>query len=175
MYRVLLVLCFAVAQLVFGQSQNGSISGVVTDNSGAVVPQAKVTLVSTERNVTSVVETDSQGRYSFPSLLPATYDLSVDAAGFKGYVQRGILLLANQTSRIDATLQVGDASTKVEVTADVAQLNLDNGTKQEGVAPAVIKQLRPERRRTQCSLSAFCPASTPARARRHSTPASTAA
>ncbi|HVT93053.1 MAG TPA: TonB-dependent receptor [Bryobacteraceae bacterium] len=141
MYRVLLVLCFAVAQLVFGQSQNGSISGVVTDNSGAVVPQAKVTLVSTERNVTSVVETDSQGRYSFPSLLPATYDLSVDAAGFKGYVQRGILLLANQTSRIDATLQVGDASTKVEVTADVAQLNLDNGTKQEGVAPAVIKQL----------------------------------
>ena len=145
------ILCILLAPAAFSQSQNGSISGQVTDNSGAVVPQAKATLVSTERNISSVVQTDTEGRYSFPSLLPGTYDLTVDAAGFKGYVQRGIVLLANQAARVDASLQVGDAATKVEVTADVAQLNFDNGAKQEGVAPRSSTNCRcwcrPERRR----------------------------
>jgi hypothetical protein len=87
------------------------------------------------------VQSDDAGRYSFPNLNPGTYDLGVNANGFRAYVQRGIQLLANQSARIDANLQVGDAATKVEVTAEVAQLNVDNGAKQEGVAPTVINQL----------------------------------
>lgn len=141
MFGVSLLLCFCFAQLGFSQSQNGSISGQVTDNSGALVPQATVTLVSAERNISSVVKSDADGRYSFPNLQPGSYNLTVDAAGFKSYIQRGIQLLASQAVRIDASLQVGDAATKVEVTADVAQLNLDNGGKQEGIAPSVINQL----------------------------------
>src|SRR5579872_2969558 len=125
----------------FAQSQNASLGGQVSDPSGAFVPGASVTVTSTERSISSTVQTDSGGRFSFPNLNPGTYDLSVEAKGFKGYVQRKIELTANQAAHIDARLDVGDAATKVEVVADVAQLNLDNGGKQEGIAPSVINQL----------------------------------
>lgn len=142
--RLLLGSCIAFllfAAFAFAQSQNASLGGQVQDPSGAFIPAASVTITSTERGFSSTIKTDADGRYSFPNLNPGTYDLSVDAAGFKGYVQRKIELSANQTVRIDAHLEVGDTSTKVEVIADVAQLNTDNGTKQEGVLPSVINEL----------------------------------
>jgi hypothetical protein len=132
------LLCTATA---WGQSQNGSLSGQVTDQSGAAVPKATVILNSTERHIPQTVTTDADGRYSFPSNPPGTYDLTIDATGFKTYVKTGIELAVNQAVRADATMEVGDASTKVEVTAEVAQLNLDNGAKQEGVAPSIVNKL----------------------------------
>lgn len=144
MLKSLLQCCLALslgAVAALAQSQNASLAGQVTDQSGAFVPKATVTVTSTERQISSTVQTDDGGRYSFPNLNPGTYDLSVTANGFKSYAQRGIQLLANQSARIDAGLQVGDAATKIEVTADVAQLNVDNGAKQEGVAPSVINDL----------------------------------
>ncbi len=133
------LLIFSAA--AFGQSQNATLEGQVSDATGAFVPQAKVTITSVDRQISSSVQTDESGRYSFASLLPGNYDLSVEAKGFKGYVQHSILLAVNQTARIDPGLQVGEASTKVEVTADVTQLNLDNGVKQEGIAPGIINKL----------------------------------
>lgn len=130
-----------LAASAFGQSQNASLSGQVSDPSGAFVPNASVTVSSTERQISSTIQTDAGGRYSFPNLNPGTYDLSVEAAGFKGYVQHKIELSANQTARIDARLEVGDAATKIEVTADVAQLNTDTGAQQEGVPPSIINEL----------------------------------
>ncbi len=133
------LLLFSVAS--FGQSQNATLSGQVTDASGAFIPQAIVTITSVDRQISSSDHTDDSGRYSFASLLPGNYDLKVEAQGFKGYVQRNILLAVSQSARIDASLQVGDAATKVEVTADATQLNLDNGVKQEGIAPGIINKL----------------------------------
>jgi hypothetical protein len=126
---------------LFAQSQNASLDGQVTDHSGAVVPQASVTLSATERALSSEIHTDSEGRYAFPNLAPGTYNLNITANGFRSYVQSGIQLLANQSARIDASLEVGEASTKVEVVADAAQLNYDNGAQQEGVPPQIINQL----------------------------------
>ncbi len=125
----------------YAQSQNASLAGQITDPSGAFIPNAKVTVTSTERALHSDIATDVSGRYAFPNLTPGTYDLSVTAAGFRTYVQRGIVLLANQSQRVDAGLVVGDASTQVEVTAETTTLNLDNGVKQESIAPSVINQL----------------------------------
>lgn len=107
----------------------------MTDKSGAVVPQAAVTISAAERSQRASVQTDNDGRYSFPNLAPGTYELSVAAKGFRSYVQHSIQLLANQSARIDAGLEIGDAATKIEVTADAAQLNYDNGSQQEGVPP----------------------------------------
>src|ERR1700683_396150 len=112
-----LVLCTATA---WGQSQNGSLSGQVTDKTGAAIPQATVTLRAIDRNIPQTSATDSEGRYSFPNNPPGTYELTIDAKGFKTYVKTGIEIAVSQTVRADAQLDVGDASTKVEVTADVA-------------------------------------------------------
>jgi len=140
-YRLLLaamVLCTANA---WGQSQNASLSGQVTDKSGAAITQATVTLNSAERHIPQTTSTDSEGRFSFPNNQPGTYEITVEAKGFKTLVKSGIELAVSQATRADAQLEVGDASTKVEVTADVAQLNFDNGAKQEGVAPQIINDL----------------------------------
>jgi len=126
---------------LLAQSQNASLDGQVTDKSGAGVPQAVVTLSATERQFTQTAQTDSGGRYSFPNLNPGTYDLGIAAKGFHTYESKGIQLLASQSARIDAGLEIGDASTKIEVVADAAQLNYDNGSTQEGVSPQTINQL----------------------------------
>ncbi len=136
----LLLLLLAAGSLL-AQSQNASLDGQVTDKSGAVIPQASVTISAAERSASSTIQTDNGGRYSFPNLVPGTYNLSVAAKGFRTYVQNSIQLLANQQVTIPAVLEVGDASTKVEVVADAAQLNYDTGAQQEGVPPTIINQL----------------------------------
>ncbi|HXJ37938.1 MAG TPA: carboxypeptidase-like regulatory domain-containing protein, partial [Bryobacteraceae bacterium] len=130
-----------IGTAAFGQSQNANLSGQVTDASGSFVPNATVTITGSDRQFTSTVKTDSDGRYAFPNMQPGNYDLSVEAAGFKTYVSTKIQLLATESRRLDPQLQVGDAATKIEVVADVAQLQVDNGAKQEAVAPTVINQL----------------------------------
>jgi len=132
------LLCLAAA---WGQSQNASLTGQVTDKTGAAVPNATVTLTSTTRNIPQTVTTDNEGRYSFPNNPPGTYTLTIDATGFKTYVKTGIEMAVSQSVRSDAQLEIGEASTKVEVSASVAQLNFDNGAKQEGVAPAIVNDL----------------------------------
>jgi hypothetical protein len=133
-----LLLMSAVA---FGQSQNASLEGQVTDKSGAIIPQATATISAAERQFSATVQTDNEGRFAFPNLAPGMYDLSISASGFRTFVQRQIQLLVNQAARIDAGLEVGDAATKIEVRADVAQLNYENGAQQEGVPPQVVNQL----------------------------------
>jgi hypothetical protein len=133
-----LLLCSAIT---YGQSQNASLDGQVIDKSGAAVPQAAVTISAAERALKTTVQTDNDGRFAFPNLVPGMYDLTVEAKGFRTYEQHGVQLLANQSARIDATLDVGDTSTRIEVNAQAAQLNYDNGAKQEGVPPQVVNQL----------------------------------
>ncbi len=136
-----LVVFLLLGATVFSQSQNASVGGRVIDASGAGVPNATATLAQTERALKTTVKTDNEGRFSFPNVAPGTYDLSVTAAGFNEYVQRAIQLLANQPFNTDIALKVGDVGTKVEVTADAGQLNVENGVVQEGIAPTVINEL----------------------------------
>jgi len=103
-----------------------TISGVVTDPSGAIVPQATVALTSPEKGISRVFTSDAAGRYLFSQLPPATYTLIVTAKGFEAYKQSGIELDAAQSATQNVGLTVGSEAVSVTVTADATQLNTDN-------------------------------------------------
>ncbi|MFY9856321.1 MAG: carboxypeptidase-like regulatory domain-containing protein [Terracidiphilus sp.] len=103
-----------------------TLSGVVTDSTGALVPKATVTLTSSEKGISRTFTTDDGGRYSFNQLPPAGYSLAIKAKGFKTYQQNGIVLNAAETATQNVTLTVGAESTSITVTSDVALLNTDN-------------------------------------------------
>ena len=90
----------------------------MTDAGGAAIPGATVTVTDVGTAVVTKTTTDGAGNYSFPSLAPAGYSISVAAPGFKTEVLTGITLLVNQKAREDVKLQVGSVDTKVEVTGE---------------------------------------------------------
>ncbi|HEV2134482.1 MAG TPA: carboxypeptidase regulatory-like domain-containing protein [Terracidiphilus sp.] len=93
----------------------GTISGTITDPSGALVAGAKVTATETETSFSRAAVTDSSGHYVIPNLRPTKYSLTVEAAGFRKFVQENVLLLANQAATVDLNLQVGSAEQSVVV------------------------------------------------------------
>lgn len=103
-----------------------TLSGTVTDPSGAVVSGATVMVSSTENGITRQLKTDSAGRYSFTQLPPSNYSLTVKPTGFETYKQNGIVLIAAETASQNVTLTVGAETQSITVTADATQLNVDN-------------------------------------------------
>ena len=107
-------------------SITGSISGVVTDPSGAVISGATVVATNTQTGINKTVVTDSRGFYSFPSLDVGTYDVQVTQSGFKSYTKTGLVVDANSALRADATLQLGAASEKIEVSSDTVHVETES-------------------------------------------------
>lgn len=103
-------------------SINGSISGLVTDSSGAVVANAAITAINTQTGIKSTTRTDDKGFYSFPSLPIGTYDVDIQQTGFKSFRKTGLVLDANSALRADAALPVGTVSEKIEVQSNAVQV-----------------------------------------------------
>ncbi len=99
----------------YAQIVSATLSGIVTDASGAIVPEASVTVTNVAVGIVSKATSDTAGNYLFPHLSPGTYTITVEKAGFKSSVITGITLLVNQQARVDAQLQVGDVATEVKV------------------------------------------------------------
>ena len=104
----------------------GSISGIVTDSSGAVISGASVTAVNTQTGVKTTVSTDSKGFYSLPVLDVGNYDLEIRQPGFKTYRQTGLVIDANSALKADATLSVGTATEKIEVSTDTVHVETES-------------------------------------------------
>ena len=104
------------------QIESGTVSGTVTDHSGARVAGAKVTIVDTGTNQSQSVETNKDGSFHFAQLKPSRYRLSVTGAGFKEGVLSGIDLHAQDNLAEDITLEVGSASEQVSVNAQTDEL-----------------------------------------------------
>ena len=119
--KVLIVLLCAAA-VSWTQSNVATITGVVTDSSGAIVPAAAVTVRNTGTGIVAETVTNSSGVYSAPSLLVGQYDVSVKAAGFKSQVMRNIALGIGQRLRLDLTLALGEVAEAIEVRAEAAPL-----------------------------------------------------
>jgi hypothetical protein len=101
---------------IFAQSGTTGISGTVVDQAGGVVPGATVRLVNPETGFSRTTTADSQGRYSFAGIQPATYTIEVEAAGFNKLVQSNAQALVDSPVRIDLALTPGDISVVVDVT-----------------------------------------------------------
>lgn len=105
---------------------NGSISVLVHDPTGAVVPKAEVTVVNLATNLSQTGSSDSQGVFSFLSLPVGQYRLDVKAQGFQAYEQTGIALNTNDQLRFDVVLKVGEVTQSVEVATGAVHVETVN-------------------------------------------------
>jgi hypothetical protein len=131
--RVLgLVILFAVytvvAQCCFGQTFSSSIAGVVTDPSGSVVQGAKIHLRNMGTDDVRDTTTTAAGTYKFDNLLPGTYEIRAEAAGFKSYVQSNMILRASTAASINVPLTLGATDQSVQVTAEAVLLDTETAT-----------------------------------------------
>jgi len=120
---LLIALALGCASLPLqAQLSSGSISGLVTDPAGAIVAGAKVQVKNLATGILRDTTTNETGLYVFTGMLPARYELAVQAPGFKEAVRTGIELLVNQGMRVDVPLQLGEIAQKVEVAGSAAPL-----------------------------------------------------
>src|SRR3989475_3180795 len=101
----------------YGQIVTATLSGTITDPTGAAIPEASVTATKVATGAATKATTDGAGNYSLPSLPPGIYKLTVEKTGFKATVLSGIQLLVNQQAVVNAQLQVGQVTTAIEVSS----------------------------------------------------------
>ncbi len=104
------------AAVAFAQSEAGSISGIVHDPSGAVVPGATITATNTATSAVRTVQSGNIGQFDIPGLAPGNYKLTITSASFQTYEQQVVVTVGSK-STIEATLTVGASSQVVEVVA----------------------------------------------------------
>ena len=107
---------------------SGEITGEVKDPSGAVMPNGSVTVTNSATSVSRSTVTNTSGVYSFPNLVPGTYQVKVIVPGFDTVVKNGIELQVQQSARVDFDLKVGQSTQTVEVSGLAAMLTTENAT-----------------------------------------------
>jgi len=143
-----LLLSLLVSLLVLGsvipaqaQLYAGSVSGVVKDSSGAMIPGAQVTLIDEAKGFSFTATTDSSGRYLFRSVPPSAYRIQVNNSGFQGQSRTGIRVNVDQNVAADFTLQIGASSETVNVTAAAPLLATQDATTGQVVDRKFINDL----------------------------------
>jgi hypothetical protein len=149
-------LLFLVSGFLWGQTTTGIIVGLVTDSSGAVVPNAQVTITNIETHVSQPALTGSGGFYQSPNLPPGTYDISVEAKGFKRTTATAVPLQINQTARVDVTMELGKVTEQVQVTAAAPLLQTQTSSTGEVIGHHSIVDL-PLNGRNYLDLSKLTP------------------
>jgi hypothetical protein len=108
-----------------GQAVFGSIIGTVTDPQGNAVTGAKVTVTSITKSTAFETTTNESGNYSVTHLIPDTYKIHIEAAGFKTYDVPSLSVSADSAASVDAAMQVGAVTQTIEVSGDIPQLQTD--------------------------------------------------
>lgn len=107
--------CLLIHPSLMAQVGSGTISGTVTDSSGAVMPQVSIVVKNTQEGTATTLTTNAQGLYVVPGLVVGTYDVQAQAKGFKTQVRRGITLTVGSTLVVDFALPVGEVAETVEI------------------------------------------------------------
>ncbi len=139
-FRGILGIAFLLsAQVLFAQT--ASLTGVVTDTSGAVVPKAEITAVQVERNTRFTTTSDPSGRYLLQNLPVGQFLIEAQAPGFKLYRQTGIELTVDLRGLLNISLQVGDVNQQVVVEAQASRVDTQSTAIQQLVDSKRVEQL----------------------------------
>ena len=152
MKRIALLLLLFVSASVFAQEFRATLSGRVTDATGAVIPNAKIVVTNTDTGVKVSLATDKSGQYAAPYLLPGTYSVSGSASGFQSFVHDGIQLLTGQKVEEDITLSVGSETQEVRVTADAPLIETATATSGQVLTAQEVEDL-PDNGRSPLGLA----------------------
>jgi hypothetical protein len=129
MKPALLVCGLGLGALLWGQTFTGTITGVISDPNSAAIPGATVHARNEATGDVRQVTTRADGLFTFSQVPPATYEVSVEAPGFRKTVQTGVNLRVNQTLEINIALQLGEVSQVVEVTGGVTLLDTQSANR----------------------------------------------
>ncbi len=137
-------------------STTATISGTVTDATGAVIPQASVTVQNEETNVRTTTQTNDSGTFVAPGLAVGSYKVTVAKQGFEAFTESGIILHPATVAAVNASLKPGEVGTKIEVTASAAQVQTTTPENSNQVTEEQISTL-PLNGRNFDSLAALMP------------------
>src|SRR5260370_19783218 len=137
----MLMLAVLLSTPVYAQVSGATLSGTVSDTSGAVVTNAKVSIKNTATDVTRDVTTDSSGVYSAPNLLPGVYDITVVAAGFSTSVKSGLTLTVGATQALNISLQIGRNVERFDVSAVTPDVQLTSSIMSAEVDSTTVREL----------------------------------
>jgi len=137
-----LIAVFILTYSTVGFAQDmGTIIGLITDTSGAVIPGVKVTVANLEKGINRQMTTNSTGEYDAAKIPLGTYQVSAEAAGFQKLVRTGINLDVGQTLRVDLQLTVGQVTQEVTVTGGVTKVNTENASVSSVIGGNQVKEL----------------------------------
>jgi len=138
-----LTLCVVslLAAPVMAQKTSGTIRGVITDPSGAVVANVSVEITNTETGLSRTVTTNAQGEYVAPEVAVGTYKVTVKAPNFKESVSSNVDMHTSSTQTLNIQLQVGSNSEQVTVAASEVQVQTDNAALGEVVTGEQVREL----------------------------------
>ena len=142
--RFLSLLCLGTALLAapaWGQRTSGSITGQVSDASGAAIPSASVTLVNKSLGTNRTVTSNGQGEYTFDDVQIGTYEVDVTSAGFRSFAETGVVVNVATATRTDVHLAAGGANETVTVSADQIQVQTESGSLGNIVDGTQVKEL----------------------------------
>src|SRR5580693_102808 len=122
-------------------SYRAQLRGVVTDASGAVVPNATVTIRNVGTNISSAARTDDKGSYYFTGLVPATYDVKAEATGFRSAERTGVVLAVDQESSLNFKMEIAGTLATMVVTTTQPLLDTENATLGTDITSEYVKEL----------------------------------
>lgn len=130
-----------LALTALAQTDRGTVTGRVTDNTGAAVAGATVVVTNTATSINITATTNAEGLYTVPALTVGTYKLKVEKSGFKSAEVSGLIITVGSTIGRDVSMEVGQVSETVQITSDAAQIQTENAKISSQVSNKQIDQL----------------------------------
>lgn len=139
--RIFIVGLFLAATAAFPQSDRGTITGTVTDSTGAVISSVPIQAKNSQTGVVYDGATSTTGNYTISELPAGPYEISVSAPGFKKYTRTGLTVEVAQVLRVDITIEVGASTESVTVSAAATLLNTETGDVRHDIRAETLDDL----------------------------------